>query len=373
MFSIGDCLRLCKLGFEAGEPLKLPNDWLDYKSLHPRAITSQPTKDLTNTNQNQIRDASSQIIKNQRLSTHEEQISTFRSNFENDMSVNIQLEHENKILQDRCNSLEENIRTHRSSYENALSVNAQLQYENNELQSKLNAFYVTGSQSMAKSGTSENTNDKYSNTRLADRFEGNVKNVWLDLCDRLHDTFPELDRLKALSNIIKTVSTKCMEKADADIQIITSSYTVDKKEMNNFLDLRRRCGQTESKIKDVVEEIADLVWKYENVETIVKTNSANQTIVLVRRFIKDMIEVCWLMSISQPPLVLNFDVEGIVYTPDVKQKFTEYSTEDVIDSDCEPGTIILVVWPSVEHRDKSGFLKKGEVIVVPRCDVDVTN
>ncbi|XP_052269583.1 uncharacterized protein LOC127871008 [Dreissena polymorpha] len=226
---------------------------------------------------------------------------------------------------------------------------------------------------MAKSGTSENTNDKYSNTRLADRFEGNVKNVWLDLCDRLHDTFPELDRLKALSNIIKTVSTKCMEKADADIQIITSSYTVDKKEMNNFLDLRRRCGQTESKIKDVVEEIADLVWKYENVETIVKTNSANQTIVLVRRFIKDMIEVCWLMSISQPPLVLNFDVEGILYTPDAKQKFTEYSTEDVIDLDYEPGTIILVVWPSVEHRDKSGFLKKGEVIVVPRCDVEVTN
>ncbi|KAH3893747.1 hypothetical protein DPMN_017897 [Dreissena polymorpha] len=61
-----------------------------------------------------------------------------------------------------------------------------------------------------------------------------------------------------------------------------------------------------------------------------------------------------------------------MYTPNVKQRFTEISTDDVIESDGEPGTILLVVWPSVEKRDKRGFLKKGEVIVVPWRDADVS-
>ncbi|KAH3893745.1 hypothetical protein DPMN_017895 [Dreissena polymorpha] len=104
------------------------------------------------------------------------------SNYESVLSVNIQLEHDNKILQDkityhelqaltfdnviaekvcliqeleeRCKSLEENIRKHRSNYESAVSKNAQLQHEINLLQSKLNAWYVNAAQSMAKSGSS---------------------------------------------------------------------------------------------------------------------------------------------------------------------------------------------------------------------------
>ncbi|KAH3893746.1 hypothetical protein DPMN_017896 [Dreissena polymorpha] len=118
----------------------------------------------------------------------------------------------------------------------------------------------------------------YSNTRLAEQFDVNVKNVWLDVCDRLNATIPELDRLKALSDIIETVSTKCMEKADADVQIITSSYDVNEEEMNNLLDLRRKCGQTRRKIEDVVLEIADPLWKNENVETLIQADNTNETI-----------------------------------------------------------------------------------------------
>ncbi|KAH3893744.1 hypothetical protein DPMN_017894 [Dreissena polymorpha] len=61
--------QLFKLGFEAGEPLQSQNDGLDYNSLHPWAITKQPTQDTANTNRNQNKDASSQTIENQRCRT----------------------------------------------------------------------------------------------------------------------------------------------------------------------------------------------------------------------------------------------------------------------------------------------------------------
>ncbi|KAH3855362.1 hypothetical protein DPMN_097929 [Dreissena polymorpha] len=136
-------------------------------------------------------------------------------------------------------------------------------------------------------------------------------------------------------------------------------------EMNTLMDIRRRCGQTESKMEAVVKEMADSVWSTEDVLIITEANPTDETIQSLRNFIHDVIKICWLMAISQPPLMLNFEVEGTMYTPHVKERFTEYLTEDAVESIYKPGTILLVVWPSVEKRNKRGFLKKGEVIVKP--------
>ncbi|KAH3893779.1 hypothetical protein DPMN_017930 [Dreissena polymorpha] len=57
---------------------------------------------------------------------------------------------------------------------------------------------------MERSGCMENTNDVHNNNNLADRFDGKVKDLWLDLCDLISHYFPnfsEQDRLKILSYI----------------------------------------------------------------------------------------------------------------------------------------------------------------------------
>ncbi|KAH3893777.1 uncharacterized protein LOC127860603 isoform X1 [Dreissena polymorpha] len=392
---VTDLIQSCLRYFEKRERFSLCSNGSDDSLIYPKhnPIRVQPTGRLHQKER-------SNREKSERCKYHEEHISQLRSAASNHEVEIKQLEEDNKLLQERCSSLEENIRKLCSdasnykvrikqceedkkllqdkcySHEEHISKlysdannykvkNIQLEEHKKLLQDKVDVLYLNASKSIAKSGHLENTNDKYSNTRLAERFDGKVKDSWLDICDLLNDVLTEWERVQALSRIIKNISTKCTEKADTDIQGITCSSEVDEMEMNTLMDIRRRCGQTESKMEAVVKEMADSVWSTEDVLIITEANPTEETIQSLRNFIHDVIKICWLMAISQPPLMLNFEVEGTMYTPHVKERFTEYSTEDAVESNYKPGTILLVVWPSVEKRNQSGFLKKGEVIVKP--------
>ncbi|KAH3893760.1 hypothetical protein DPMN_017910 [Dreissena polymorpha] len=56
---------------------------------------------------------------------------------------------------------------------------------------------------MEESGSLENTNDEFSNTRLAERFDGALKKRWIDLCEALGDAFTEIQYLTNLSHVMQ--------------------------------------------------------------------------------------------------------------------------------------------------------------------------
>ncbi|KAH3893805.1 uncharacterized protein LOC127860707 [Dreissena polymorpha] len=205
-------------------------------------------------------------------------------------------------------------------------------------------------------GAFEDANDQNSNTQLAARFGKVVNGPWCKLCHHLKETqeTKEFELMKDLSGIMKTISHRCAEKAKAVVPIFS---VVDEKD-------HRKRGDTIT-IEAVVKEVSAHVWKIDHVQTILKENNSDKTENLIRSFIEDTIKVCWEMSISQPPLMLNFEVEGKMYTDIIKHTFTKFSTIKEIESNKTSGTIILVVMPSVVNLSTDGCLKKGEVIVVP--------
>lgn len=103
------------------------------------------------------------------------------------------------------------------------------------------------------------------------------------------------------------------------------------------------------------------------VKNILKHQHAELTSTLAN-FVKELADVGWLMSISQPVLSLNFEVCGKLFTESMAEKFMHFATDvtPAVDGKLEPGDVLLVVRPSVEYKDGSGYLKKGEVVVVPQ-------
>lgn len=71
------------------------------------------------------------------------------------------------------------------------------------------------------------------------------------------------------------------------------------------------------------------------------------------------------MTISQPKLILNFNVIGQLYEGSVRDRFKQYACQDTVtDMSKVKNSISEVVWPSVELEDGSGIYTKGDVIVV---------
>ncbi|XP_052269578.1 uncharacterized protein LOC127871006 isoform X2 [Dreissena polymorpha] len=195
---------------------------------------------------------------------------------------------------------------------------------------------------MERSGCMENTNDVHKNSNLADRFDGKVKDLWLDLCDLISLYFPnlsELDRLKILSYITQFVYQQCSRKAEKAIQ----SFTF---------------GHVEMVTK---KEIYDKTMKTENVKKIVKPQHSKLTSTLTN-FIKELADVCWLMSISQPVLFLNFEFKA-----SMTEKFVEYSAEVApdVDGNLKTGDVLLVVRPS-EIYAKTKTTEHVQNIVTPQ-------
>ncbi|XP_052254601.1 uncharacterized protein LOC127860524 [Dreissena polymorpha] len=239
-----------------------------------------------------------------------------------------------------------------------------LRQDNDMLRNKNNELYKQGAQMMEESGSLENTNDEFSNTRLAERFDGALKKRWIDLCEALGDAFTEIQYLTNLSHVMQSVFKECsltVEETEKPMLQIAKYANGDHDKVRHALRVvRRPIGQKQSTRECVVR---DIVSKVKPDDLFTSHNVPGATVRNIQLFLNDLAEVCWLMCIANPPLKLNFDVKGTDYNC-VSHRFMEFATiGNNTYSDGEPGAVYLVAWPSVEREDNSGFLKKGEVIV----------
>jgi hypothetical protein len=86
----------------------------------------------------------------------------------------------------------------------------------------------------------------------------------------------------------------------------------------------------------------------------------------LQNFLEEYIECCWLMTVSNPTMVLDFDVVGKQYA-ECADHFKEYSSKRPVEDVTQiQGTICEVVWPCVQLEDETAFYMKGEVVVVKK-------
>lgn len=86
----------------------------------------------------------------------------------------------------------------------------------------------------------------------------------------------------------------------------------------------------------------------------------------MKDFFFKFIDYCWIVAISHPPIVLNFDVVGKQYE-EIKEYFTEFSTKKPVeDSSKIEQSVVIVVWPSTEVKGESKYYKRGDVILVKK-------
>ncbi|KAH3893748.1 uncharacterized protein LOC127860505 isoform X2 [Dreissena polymorpha] len=223
------------------------------------------------------------------------------------------------------------------------------------------------SEIMNKSGSLENTNNEITNTKLAAKFDSKVKQGWIEICEDLEGDFSEIELLTIMSRVCEIVFTECQTVIKrADEQLFESIFSHEKHISEALLReirfARATNGANTATRQSQAQKILDRIEWPENIKTII--SECPKT--CIQTFLTELVDVCWLMVTSNPPLILNFDVKGKEYSANVRERFVQIATTDVIsDSQCLPGHVLLVAWPSVELEDNSNYLKKGEVVVMP--------
>ena len=82
-------------------------------------------------------------------------------------------------------------------------------------------------------------------------------------------------------------------------------------------------------------------------------------------FFKHYIDCCWLMTISNPRMMLCFDVVGKPHIGKRSEMFRKFSLDEkVFDAEKDVNTIVVVVWPAIT-ADKY-ICKRGAVITVDK-------
>ncbi|XP_060563679.1 uncharacterized protein LOC132723034 [Ruditapes philippinarum] len=224
------------------------------------------------------------------------------------------------------------------------------------------------------SGNLENINDQYSNTKLAKRFEDLYGNQWADLSEWLQENIEhvtELDRIKTLTCLMKLSYYECVSTADSQMR---KFLFLDKNDMiplpvedPELFRLRRRNGQGVYTRTRVKQTIAKKTLNTAHANIFMETDDKDEVEKKLVEFFEEFIDICWLMTISHPRLLLNFDVVGKPYSGTIKERFKQYSCQDIVtDRSLSCGDILEVVWPSVELENEEGVCAKGDVITVQK-------
>ncbi|XP_060563678.1 uncharacterized protein LOC132723033 [Ruditapes philippinarum] len=223
----------------------------------------------------------------------------------------------------------------------------------------------------------ENLNDKFSNTKVAKRFESlyNSDNKWPSLTEWLLETIEGIDELsmiKHLSSLMKKAYETCIKISDNEIRVflaLEDDEPLPSSRENPLLyKVKRNHGRTEKRRNAIKKSVWEIVSKEDSMCVLLhekQSETMEEGEAKLKDFFNEFIDICWLSAISQPKLILNFNVIDELYEGSIRDRFTQYACQDTVkDMSRVKNTIIEVVWPSVELEDGSGIHTKGDVIVV---------
>lgn len=250
--------------------------------------------------------------------------------------------------------------------------NRSLEDKLSELQERSNKFTEELARRVDNSEEFENNSSIFSNHKISKEIRKLYDQDWAFLCRNLGKEMPEieeLERIKLMSQLMKTCYEECIAHSEKMIRqflfLDESEALPAHKELQEIYRQWRKFYQKKS-AKIVSETVLEKINQTEEAKYLEGRENIGKVKEQLKSFYLSFTGCCWLVVISHPPIVLNFDVVGKPFE-ELKQGWTEYSTKKVVEeTDVEAGTVKLVVWPSVELKDGSHQYQKGDVLVVKK-------
>ncbi|XP_052794310.1 myosin-1B-like [Mya arenaria] len=187
--------------------------------------------------------------------------------------------------------------------------------------------------------------DKNRPTKLAERYSELYDNQWTDAFEvvnnQLHD---EKSTIDSLSNILLSAADFCQMESEAQMTALKeiliqnqAGSTFPSLVQKNLKDCRKALGEQTG---------AALYKKYID---IMAGQQQKPLQLQVKPFVKECIELCWLMSIQDPPVVIGPKVEhGTRFDTDFYKAYTKSGP-----------FVDFVVWPALCLHVKGALLCKG--------------
>ncbi|XP_045165113.2 uncharacterized protein LOC123529012 isoform X2 [Mercenaria mercenaria] len=284
-------------------------------------------------------------------------------------------EDSSRLLNDTIRSYAKTTEELKSKIRSLVAHNEHVEELYTQTKQRSDAITATMADVFESKGELENVNDEFSNTKLAKRFEGIYNYSWTSLTEWFDDNIAELDelnRIKHLTALMKKAYEICASIADNEIRVflvIKEWEPIPSSRDDPLLYKVRRChGQTERKRDIVKKNVWQMLRKEHSVKQLLRgeqNGNCSTGIAKLEDFFNEFVDTCWLIAISHPKLLLNFDVLGKMYEGSIKDRFRRYSCQDTVkDMSKVKDTILEVVWPCVELEDGSGIHAKGDIIVV---------
>ncbi|XP_045167305.2 uncharacterized protein LOC123530591 isoform X2 [Mercenaria mercenaria] len=222
------------------------------------------------------------------------------------------------------------------------------------------------------SGNLENVNDKFANTKLSKRFQDLYDRQWTELSEWLQENvqdMTEIQQIKFITSMMKLANKECIETAENQLR---QFLFLDKheplpspQEDPELFKSRRMNGQKEKTRGKLKRKITKDILNTQDAYSFIQADKLNEVKGKLENFFTEFVDICWLMTISHPKMLLNFNVIGKPYCGTTKERFKQYSCQDTVSDETLPnGAIFEVVWPSVELENGEGICAKGDVITV---------
>lgn len=248
-----------------------------------------------------------------------------------------------------------------------------LEEQNAALEKRLDKLKKLLPAEVEKSEHFQITDDEFSSFNISRKLHTMYNQDWAFLCRTLRKELPdieELTRIQLMSKLMKDCYEGCKSFAETQLrEFLLLDKTEDlpsQEEFQVFMHASRKFYKKESVIKKVTKKVLEEVYKKEEANDLLKPKNISKVRDQLDNFYGKFTETCWLVVISHPPIILNFEVVGKSLDEELKEDWTEYSTKKAVeDAALEEGTVKVVVWPKVEL--KGGYCyNKGDVLVVKK-------
>nr|XP_034301676.1 CAP-Gly domain-containing linker protein 1 isoform X9 [Crassostrea gigas] len=177
---------------------------------------------------------------------------------------------------------------------------------------------------------------------LGEKFSQLYDDQWTDAIEHLEEMgYSETDGIRRLLDILKAVFDECVKLSDThfnQLKELTGTSHLPSDQLKKLKDLRKATAvHSVAKIKQVVNDYMSTAFS--------KEKAACQT------YIDRSIELCWLMSVQDPPVVIDFiAVHGQAIDDKILRKFTKTGSK-----------IDFLVWPVIRLHKNGPLLQKGVV------------
>ncbi|XP_061184460.1 uncharacterized protein LOC133192473 [Saccostrea echinata] len=190
--------------------------------------------------------------------------------------------------------------------------------------------------------------DKNRPQKLGEKFSELYDNEWTDAIDSLTETMEEKKAILMLRNALRYVyekTKKASEDQYRNLQMALFQRDLRNSEAQSFIQIYRKITELQKEVstlsisntKQFLRDDSNFMLPYEIVMNCCEL------------FVDKCVELCWMMHIQDPPMVLDFGSSDIV-DKNMFRLFTR--SGDVVD---------FVVWPAVLLHENGPLVQKGVV------------